>query len=1072
MGRSSFLRRMKNILSSHEEVNIFQNILRDVNGVHLKVKEESMKFATMSSEAQQRRLLVLFQKDLLAGVSGEIAEKKSMQGKLEDRKPVSKGAKLCGFVFILVLNLTLLLYIFMFAVKQDSSRQSAWVQSFLIWLALEIFLVSSLVMVMSEFVVPSLVFSEVKKIKTKMIKTVCDYQFKMLKGDTFRETNNVDEAAFNAAPYLFTSTRLATKFPRSLESKIIREFRTNLPKRSYQHHKNSANSSMNVYRRRLRLTAVMNSVNLVFLFIIGRLLSSSISSLERCFYDLFSWVVIGFFIFWQVFLFQDNAVLIVVIFSTMVIAVGLFLFFYYRSKFCRRTITRAGVISITAMFDKKKREMESRNQTSQPEEVGQVGTRNERITGKFYPRFVQAMVSMRDAPANNERQQRKRKRNTVVHLNTDGNVHTVCSVSKKHSKRAILPVTDNPNADIRGQVVTTTTINCPSSLSHPVDMEVAVPSSSSSPVEMSKYVKVLQEKTPLLVKKIRSYKPALRNILQRREAARRRKSKLKRALDLDVNLSDCSNDSDSDNFLHNYAQSSDNDDSLSSSSGSDQDEAASFYDGENTTSDDCFMGDEHTTLDSASQQEVESARRKYGYWMQDNTPRMARKIRAHKTSLRRILRRRQAAPGMKQRLKRDVALEVDLSDCSDDLYPDGMSQSSNDNDQMDEEGNDMFSLSSDDDGDDMITPENDTGIFSLSSDSDSDTDSVDQVNQVEKVNDKVDEEGNDMFSLSSDGDESSQVHNIFSLSSDIQDDIIYHLSSDSEDIDLVHIDDNSEGSGYRHSMGNISTASVLPSHDVAREYVDVTQVETPSIARKIRSHQRDLRVMLQQRTAARRMKRRLMEEGVEVSDDSDDDYGHERKGDSMFSLSSDSNDEQDVVDSNSNSDSDIAVPVITTSVSARPRTLKENMVSADSSIFAKPKRNNSLSQRIRRNRDGIQKAGLKKRVQSIEDSFVLNTEARRTSTLANRARAHTNLHKRIQQRNATAATMSPMKHDNCTIQPSPSIDYFKEKKAMMKNYTAYQSLREHSLETQRQEAKAALQLRRKGVKKNLPETAV
>jgi hypothetical protein len=207
-GRPSMLRRTINALSSREKISVFQNVLRDIIAMHKNVEEESLKLVTLSHEEQGIRLLVLFQKDLLSGVTGEIAEKKSMQGKHMDLKPVSKGAKVCGFVFILLLDMALVFYIFLFAVNQDQSRQSAWVQSFLIWLALEIFLVSSLVMIMSEFVVPSLVFSEVKKIKAKMIETVYDYQSKVLNGDASDRVNSSD-TPFNAAPYLFTSTRLA-----------------------------------------------------------------------------------------------------------------------------------------------------------------------------------------------------------------------------------------------------------------------------------------------------------------------------------------------------------------------------------------------------------------------------------------------------------------------------------------------------------------------------------------------------------------------------------------------------------------------------------------------------------------------------------------------------------------------------------------------------------------------------------------------------------------------------------------------------------------------------------------------
>ena len=72
-------------------------------------------------------------------------------------------------------------------------------------------------MVMSEFVVPSLMFSEVKKIKEKMIEMVHAYQSKMLsKGSSAEEKYRDDEAApFDASRHLFASTNCNTNVHRS-----------------------------------------------------------------------------------------------------------------------------------------------------------------------------------------------------------------------------------------------------------------------------------------------------------------------------------------------------------------------------------------------------------------------------------------------------------------------------------------------------------------------------------------------------------------------------------------------------------------------------------------------------------------------------------------------------------------------------------------------------------------------------------------------------------------------------------------------------------------------------------------
>ena len=532
-GRPSMLRRTLNAWSSHEEKSIFHNLLRDIISMHVNVEKESVNFASMSSEEQGTRLLVLFQKDLLSGVTGEITEKKSMQGKKEERQPVSKWAKRSGFAFILLLDSVLLFYIFLFAVNQDQSRQTAWIQSFAIWLILEIFLVSSLVMVMSEFVVPSLMFAEVKKIKTKMIKTVLDYQSKVLDGDV---ENTGDTKAFNVAPYLFTSTQLAIKFPCTLESKIIQEFKTTLPKRTYQR---SKNSSMNAYRGRLRLTAVTNSINMMFLFVISRLLSVSFTAVERCFYDLLGWVGIGYFVFFQAVLIQDNTLLAFFIYISFIIAVSTFLYYYYRSACILRTKKRAGVISIKTLYEAAAEqtvevEVEAQVDASPAELVIQkiVQRFGEHRTSKYNPRFSRIMASLKETPAFQE----SLRRNQVVRLDLNGDVWKTSSGPPSVSEH-------DPN-------------ECVSSYSGHVAINFDLSSSDHESDEgqgdedqgdenqgdedtRSGSKSTLQhDQAPRMLSAIvRSHKPAFKRILRKRAAAR----DLKKRLEIDgVVLSDSS----------------------------------------------------------------------------------------------------------------------------------------------------------------------------------------------------------------------------------------------------------------------------------------------------------------------------------------------------------------------------------------------------------------------------------------------------------------------------------------------------------------------------------------------------
>jgi hypothetical protein len=221
-----------------------------------------------------------------------------------------------------------LFYIMLYAINQDKSRQMAWIISYVIWLLLEVVVVSTVVMLMSQFAVPSIMLSEVKAAKAKMIDSVQGYQSKIV-NNSVRE--GVAAADFNSTQYLFTSTRLAAQFPGSLESDIILDFSTNLPKRTYKRVKNKATDA---YRTRLRLTAV----------------SLTLLSLERCFYDLVCWAGIGFAILWQIVLFQSYSLLVGIMVCTFLVALGIYSHTLYSSAVNAPKASKPGVIAVRKTF--------------------------------------------------------------------------------------------------------------------------------------------------------------------------------------------------------------------------------------------------------------------------------------------------------------------------------------------------------------------------------------------------------------------------------------------------------------------------------------------------------------------------------------------------------------------------------------------------------------------------------------------------------------------------------------------------------------------------------------------------
>ena len=199
---------------------------------------------------------------------------------------------------------------------------------------------------------------------------------------------------------------------------------------------------------------------------------------------------------------------------------------------------------------------------------------------------------------------------------------------------------------------------------------------------------------------------------------------------------------------------------------------------------------------------------------------------------------------------------------------------------------------------------------------------------------------------------------------------MFSLSTDSSDDNGGVIDSIKDG-----DVGDIQRTQASSSFVSDGEDSDPTQGGKPSMLHKMQSQNADWQRILQKREAAKQMKRQLQEDGVELSDSSDDSCADEGDAGS-FSLSSQSEDD------NERDDDDV--------------TGNEN--NNGSFVLTTLQKRGSFSQMIRHNRDGIQRMGLKKRAQGIEDSFVLNTQARRSSILANQGRARTKLQKRIEQR--------------------------------------------------------------------------
>eukprot|EP01034_Spumella_vulgaris_P047543 gene47543-biopygen37508 len=124
--------------------DVKQLVLDDLTRVlsHISSVTKQIETATLSSKEIGKKLLFLFQSDLLPGISGQILHSKSHRDSLTASR-VSLSYKIFGWVCIGLLNAGMLFYIMLFALNESDQRQSAWFQSFILWLVVEILLVST-----------------------------------------------------------------------------------------------------------------------------------------------------------------------------------------------------------------------------------------------------------------------------------------------------------------------------------------------------------------------------------------------------------------------------------------------------------------------------------------------------------------------------------------------------------------------------------------------------------------------------------------------------------------------------------------------------------------------------------------------------------------------------------------------------------------------------------------------------------------------------------------------------------------------------------------------------------------
>eukprot|EP01038_Epipyxis_sp_PR26KG_P010901 gene10901-14632_t len=318
-------------LQTFANINVHQTILVDLKSVITTVDDElsSIESSSLAKRAIGRRLLYLFQRDLLPGVSGKILESKSSRD-IRKLKHSTLSAKILSWIFICILDVGMLFYITLFALQQTTERQGAWLKSFLVWFAIDLFLVSSMMVIITHVLIPSIVMKDIGQIKQRLLDTLVDYREKIKSSNNNHNDNSNNESinqsmaeaktmdyknrntdllgiededkTFNAAKYLFVSYRLAKRFPNIQEARVISHFSTPWPRQSYQHVTDVSKD----YSK--KFSALTRSASIVLVFLIGNLLNIP-PSMQDMIIHVASTVTIGYTILLHIELFDIFPVL-------------------------------------------------------------------------------------------------------------------------------------------------------------------------------------------------------------------------------------------------------------------------------------------------------------------------------------------------------------------------------------------------------------------------------------------------------------------------------------------------------------------------------------------------------------------------------------------------------------------------------------------------------------------------------------------------------------------------------------------------------------------------------------------
>jgi hypothetical protein len=292
----------KSIIGDNQFV-IFDQIVEEIKLSRIHATREVRAMKGMTVRNKKKRLLQLFQMDLLVGMRGVIVAKLWSGGEpthVRDRlmRPVSPWLKVSCYGFVAVSNAFFIVYVMIFCLGQDFAGQATFMKLFALWLAIEVVVISTLSTLFTRVLFPlCIAYWDAIKLKRDLRGIILDhfgfsnYSTKVSDHTPPDKTSvfirDLSTTTLNVCPYIFVSHRVAAQYPELLESAVIEGFRSCYPKKAFT-------GPVGVSLRQRALYAVfsiLHSGTVCIFYVAGLMLNTALGYQAA---SVVSWCLVGF----------------------------------------------------------------------------------------------------------------------------------------------------------------------------------------------------------------------------------------------------------------------------------------------------------------------------------------------------------------------------------------------------------------------------------------------------------------------------------------------------------------------------------------------------------------------------------------------------------------------------------------------------------------------------------------------------------------------------------------------------------------------------------------------------------